>query len=167
MTAKNKSRWSRREFLGTVAAASAAVSFAAALRGAVDKSVRKPNVLFIMSDDMRVEIGCYGSRFGAKTPNLDALATSGVRFDRNYCQYPLCCPSRSSMLTGRHPTTTGVLARVARVLCTNSSTGPRPVTGRRLVIDSRILRSNTRPQVRKPRPWLRRRPRLAHRDAMI
>ncbi len=63
MTAKNENRWSRREFLGTVAAASAAISFPAALRGAVDKSVRKPNVLFLMSDDMRVELGCYGSMF--------------------------------------------------------------------------------------------------------
>lgn len=70
---------------------------------------RRPNVLFFMSDDMRVELGCYGSMFGAQTPHLDALAGAGVRFDRNYCQYPLCCPSRSSMLTGRHPTTTGVL----------------------------------------------------------
>ena len=52
----------------------------------------KPNVLFIMSDDMRVELGCYASMFNAKTPNLDALANAGVRFDRNYCQFPLCNP---------------------------------------------------------------------------
>jgi arylsulfatase A-like enzyme len=58
---------------------------------------------------MRVELGCYGSRFHAHTPNLDALAQAGVRFDRNHCRFPLCNPSRSSLLTGRHPTTTGVL----------------------------------------------------------
>jgi arylsulfatase A-like enzyme len=62
-----------------------------------------------MSDDMRVELGCYASMFDAKTPNLDALASAGVRFDRNYCQFPLCNPSRSSLLTGRNPTKTGVL----------------------------------------------------------
>lgn len=67
------------------------------------------NVLFFMADDMRVELSCYNSMFGAKTPNLDALAKSGVRFDRNYCQFPLCNPSRSSMLTGHRPTETGVL----------------------------------------------------------
>jgi arylsulfatase A-like enzyme len=62
-----------------------------------------------MSDDMRVELGCYGSMFKAITPNLDALASKGVRFDRNFCQFPLCNPSRVSLLTGRHPTRTSVL----------------------------------------------------------
>jgi arylsulfatase A-like enzyme len=61
-----------------------------------------------MSDDLRPELGCYGHP-QIKTPNIDALAAAGVRFERAYCQYALCNPSRSSMLTGRQPTTTGVL----------------------------------------------------------
>lgn len=73
------------------------------------KAVRRPNVLFLMADDMRAELGCYHSRFGTHTPHLDALAQAGVRFDRNYCQFPLCNPSRSSILTGHYPTQTGVL----------------------------------------------------------
>jgi arylsulfatase A-like enzyme len=109
MSTANQSHWSRRDFLGTVAGAAAGAAFPSVLRAANNSSPRKPNVLFIMSDDMRVEIGCYGSRFGAKTPNLDALAKSGVRFDRNYCQFPLCNPSRASLLTGRNPTKTSVL----------------------------------------------------------
>jgi arylsulfatase A-like enzyme len=72
---------------------------------------RKPrpfNVLFVVADDWRTEIGCYGSK-GMVTPNVDKLSASGVRFDRAYCQFPLCTPSRTSMLTGRYPTVTGVM----------------------------------------------------------
>jgi arylsulfatase A-like enzyme len=67
----------------------------------------KPNVLLIISDDLAATLGCYGFP-QAKTPNLDALASRGVRFERAYCQFPHCNPSRSSMLTGMRPTTTRV-----------------------------------------------------------
>jgi iduronate 2-sulfatase len=67
---------------------------------AADKST-KWNLLFLVADDLRPELGCYGS--AAKTPNLDALAKRGMRFDRAYCQQAVCNPSRSSFLTGRRP----------------------------------------------------------------
>jgi arylsulfatase A-like enzyme len=108
------SHYTRREFLHQVAGAAAAASLSDSLLGQTTApSQPKRNVLFIMSDDMRVELGCYNSMFGAITPNIDALAKSGVRFDRNYCQFPLCNPSRTSMLTGRHPVTTRVLGNGA------------------------------------------------------
>jgi iduronate 2-sulfatase len=66
-------------------------------------TVDKPNILFIAIDDMRPEIGCYGGE-QVKTPHLDSFASQGIRFDRAYCQVPVCGASRASLLTGILPT---------------------------------------------------------------
>ena len=64
---------------------------------------RRPNLLFLFSDQHCQKIaGCYGDKV-VQTPNLDGLAAAGVVFDNAYCPSPICVPSRMSLLTGRHP----------------------------------------------------------------
>lgn len=85
----------------------ASLSQASIAQGRQKEETQRMNVLFLISDDMRAELNIYGSSL-AQTPNLDRLASQGVWFEKAYCQYPLCNPSRSSLLSGRRPTTSGL-----------------------------------------------------------
>ncbi len=67
----------------------------------------RQNVLFIASDDLSNRFSAYGQSL-VPTPHLDSIAQRGVRFDRSYCQFPLCSPSRTSIMTGLSPDATGV-----------------------------------------------------------
>jgi len=118
-TSKNKinGKISRRAFIAASAlaapaaagalAAPATASASALAAPAVLKGARKRNVLFIGTDDMCNRLACYDVPV-IKSPNLDRLAQNGVRFDHHYCQYPLCSPSRTSLMTGLAPDTTKV-----------------------------------------------------------
>lgn len=68
---------------------------------------QQPNVLIFLVDDLRDELGCYGSET-IQSPNIDKLARQGVQFNNAYCQQALCAPSRMSILTGLRPETIGI-----------------------------------------------------------
>ena len=95
----------RRDFVKTVGAASLAVPLALCGRGGARK---RPNILFIMTDDHASQaVGCYGSRIN-RTPNIDRIAAGGVRFDNCFCTNGICAPSRAVILTGKHSHLNGV-----------------------------------------------------------
>ena len=72
-----------------------------------DARAAKPNILFLCMDDLKPELGCYGSEH-MKTPNIDRLAARGMLFEHHYIQQAVCGPSRASMFTGLRPDTTRV-----------------------------------------------------------
>lgn len=90
------------------------------------EAAKRPNVLFLISDDLNNFLGCYGDT-QAKTPNIDRLAARGVLFERSYCTFPLCGPSRNSMLTGLYPNSTGILgnAQIFRQTIPNHQSMPQ------------------------------------------
>ncbi len=74
----------------------------------------KPNVLFIMADDLNIALSGYGHP-ECHTPNLDKLAKEGVLFEKAYCQFPICGPSRASIMTGQYPEVNGVVGNAGKV----------------------------------------------------
>ena len=100
--------FTRRAFLSTSLKAGTAAAFTTGLLPNLSaKTSGRYNILFIIADDLRPLLGCYGHS-EMHTPNIDRLAERGTLFRRAYCQYPLCNPSRTSMITGLRPGTTGV-----------------------------------------------------------
>lgn len=96
----------RRDFLKISLKAGAAV-FTTGLLPRLHARAASSNVLFISVDDLRPLLGCYGHP-EMHTPNIDAIAERGTLFNRAYCQFPVCNPSRASVLTGLRPDTVGV-----------------------------------------------------------
>jgi arylsulfatase A-like enzyme len=91
----------RRMFVTTIGA-----GFPALVRARSGSAASRPNVLWILGDDLGVELGCYGDRL-VKTPNIDRLASEGVRFTQFHTTAPVCSASRSAFNTGVYQTTTG------------------------------------------------------------
>jgi arylsulfatase A-like enzyme len=136
----------RRTASRALAILTAAVSAVAApwaggtdARQGVAAQPNRLNVLFLIADDLNADLGVYGAP--VRTPHLDRLAASGVRFQRAYTQFPLCSPSRSSLLTGRRPDATGV---------TRNPGNPNPVSPH---FRERLPMAVTLPQIFKNNGW--------------
>jgi arylsulfatase A-like enzyme len=94
------------------------------LRGAQANSSSRPNILWIIADDLGAELGCYGVSI-MRTPAIDNLASEGARFTRCFTTAPVCSPSRSALMTGMYQTT--INAHDHRSL-TTLPTGIKPIT---------------------------------------
>ena len=93
-------KWNRREFIKALGAGAVLLSVPSCVRNVLDP---KPNFVFLLIDDMGwKDVGCYGSAF-YETPNIDRLASQGMRFTDAYAASPVCSPTRASIFTGRHP----------------------------------------------------------------
>ena len=105
-TIKSRDGITRREFVASAVAASALAG--AAADTSLGAQAERPNVLYVMADDMGWgDLSCYG-RPDYKTPNLDRLASEGVRFTQAYSAAPVCTPTRCAFVTGRYPARTAV-----------------------------------------------------------
>jgi len=96
--------WTRRDFLKV----SAFSALACAVRGVAETADNKPNIVFILGDDLGwAELGCYGNTFN-ETPNIDKLASQGMRFTDAYAAAPVCSPYRAALMTGQYPARVGI-----------------------------------------------------------
>jgi uncharacterized sulfatase len=97
----------RRRFMQVVAGSAAAISLPQILLKATEKEVpKRPNILWISTEDISPDLGCYGDSY-AVTPNIDKLAAKGIRYTNVYSHSGVCAPTRSGIITGMYPTTIG------------------------------------------------------------
>ena len=98
----------RREFLKAIGAGAVALAAAGCAMARSRQAERKPNILMILVDDLGYgDLSAYGAT-DLRTPNIDKLIASGMRFDNFYANCPVCSPTRASLLTGRYPDLVGV-----------------------------------------------------------
>jgi len=119
---------SRRDFLRGSAAGATAAAISVAGKSALaaqKKAVKKPNILWIMSDEHNYAItGAYGNKI-VQTPHMDSLAAKGIIFDTHYCNSPLCVPSRSSLTAGKYCSRVGAWGLTSELPDANIPTLPR------------------------------------------
>lgn len=118
----------RRDFLKAAATAALLPRYLSMKAGG-QTAKRQPNIIFILADDLGwAELGCYGNTFN-ETPNLDKLASEGMRFTQAYAAAPVCSPYRAALMTGQYPVRTGITDYLRpddpKHLSTNYATLPR------------------------------------------
>jgi len=98
----------RREFLKSIGLGAAYLAFSSC-KSFTNGAQKRPNILYIMTDDHTVQaMSCYGSRIN-KTPNMDRIAKEGIRFDAAFCTNSICAPSRAVLLTGKYSHINGLI----------------------------------------------------------
>lgn len=98
----------RRGFLKALGLGAASLAVPSCTAGPATKLQKRPNIVFILIDDMGwTDVGCYGSRFH-ETPNIDRLASQGMKFTDAYAACPVCSPTRASILAGQYPARVGI-----------------------------------------------------------
>ena len=112
-------KWTRRQFLQTAVGACAALGPWS--RSTLARTDARPNIVLLLADDQGYAETGYHGHPHVKTPVLDKMAASGLQLDRFYSAAPVCSPTRTAILTGRHPNRSGVFAP-------NYSTRPQEIT---------------------------------------
>ncbi len=104
----NMHNCTRRNFLKAVGLGAVGCVMSESLAQSQAEQVRRPNIIFVLADDLGwAELGCYGNTFN-ETPNLDRLAAQGVRFTDAYAAAPVCSPFRAALMTGQYPARIGI-----------------------------------------------------------
>ncbi|MHC4647220.1 MAG: sulfatase family protein [Planctomycetota bacterium] len=104
-----RAKLNRREFMKAAGLGAASLAVPGCMGGgefAADRPKHRPNFLWISCEDISPDLGCYGDDY-AVTPNLDRLAGDGRRYTNAFVSFPVCAPTRSSIITGVHPGTLG------------------------------------------------------------
>jgi choline-sulfatase len=115
----------RRTFVASAAAGALGLAVEQACAAKLPKAAKKPNILWIMSDEHNATVaGCYGNKL-IQTPHIDSLAQQGITFDAHYCNSPLCAPSRLSLTAGKYVSRVDAWALTSELPDANIASLPR------------------------------------------
>ncbi|MCJ7681165.1 MAG: sulfatase, partial [Candidatus Aminicenantes bacterium] len=127
---------------------------------------KRPNILFVIVDDMRPDLGCYGNSV-IKTPHIDSVAARGVVFQHAYCQQAMCNPSRASVLTGKRPDTIGVWDQSTHIRKNQKNIVTLPQYFKKKGYKSVGIGKVFHPQLEDPPSWSVEKPQLKNKNIYV